>query len=185
MSDTDQNSDDVCGAPLKTKDGTCDRTPTCDDNKCRYHSELEDQSEKWDGRPEKHGFYANRGGYYESLPEKDQEWIDIVTNDLIEKSYFEKDDPLPTEKLRQVAVDLHQRRRADEYIAQKGLTQEKDIGFHEEYGMVTQEEENTLMITKDRLSRESRMAIKDLGVLDDEGGSGDEATESLIESLSE
>jgi len=179
------DEEEVCGASLSTKDGTCDRTPTQPDGRCKYHTTDEEKSPDWDGRPEKHGFYANRGGYYESLPEKDQEWIDIVTNDLIEKSYFEKDDPLPTEKLRQVAVDLHQRRRADEYIAQKGLTQEKDIGFHEEYGMVTQEEENTLMITKDRLSRESRMTIKEFGVMEDEGGSGDEATESLIESLSE
>jgi hypothetical protein len=179
------DGEEVCGAPLKTKDGTCDRTATCEDSRCRYHTELEDQSEKWDGRPEKHGFYANRGGYYESLPKKDQEWIDIVTNDLVEKSYFDKDDPLPMEKLRQVAVDLHQRRRADEYIAQKGLTQEKDIGFHEEYGMVTQEEENTLMITKDRLSRESRMTCREFGVLDGADESSNQETESLIESLSE
>jgi hypothetical protein len=176
--------EEVCGAPLKTKDGRCDRPATQPDGRCGFHTQdSEYGGEEW--KPNyKHGLYTDRGGYYKSLPEPDQEWIDAVTDDLIEKSYYDKDDISILEKVRQVAVDLHQRRRADEYIAKKGLTQEKDIGFHEEYGMITQEEENTVMVTKDRLSRESRMTVKDLGILDNDEGKTEEAAETLIESLS-
>ncbi len=147
-------------------------------------SEQESESER-DWKPNyKHGLYTNRGGYYKSLPEPDQNWIDAIAEDLVEKSYFDHDDMAAVEKLRQVAIDLHQRRRADEYIAKKGLTQEKDVGFHEEHGMITQEEENTVMITKDRLSRESRMTIKDMGCLDDTRDQSSEKAKSLVEQLS-
>lgn len=171
-----------CGAPLESKDGFCDRTPTQPDGRCGYHTQTKEDR---DWKPNyKHGLYTDRGGYYKSLPDADQEWIDAITDDLIDKSYYDKSDISVLEKCREIAVDLHQRRRADEYIAKKGLTQEKDIGFHEDHGMITQEEENTLMITKDRLSRESRMTMKDLGILDDDKSASEEAAESLIESLS-
>ena len=176
------NDDEVCGHPLTTKDGKCNRPATQPDSRCGYHTQNKDNR---DWKPNyKHGLYTYRGGYYKSLPEPDQEWIDAITDDLIEKSYYDKDDISILEKVRQVAVDLHQRRRADEYIAKKGLTQEKDIGFHEDHGMITQEEENTVMITKDRLSRESRMTIKDLGIMDRDNDKTEEAAETLIESLS-
>lgn len=132
----------------------------------------------------KHGLYTNRGGYYKSLPDADKKWIDAIVDDLVEKSYFDHDDVSAVEKLRQVAIDFHQRRRADEYIAKKGLTQEKDVGFHEEHGMITQEEENTVMITKDRLSRESRMTMKDMGCLDEDTNDSSEKAKSLVEQLS-
>lgn len=176
------SDDEICGAPLQTKEGTCDRPATQDDGHCGYHTENSSFERDW--KPgKKHGLYMDRGGYYQSLPDSDQKWIDAIADDLIDKSHFEKEDEFAVEKLRQVAVDFHQRRRADEYIAEKGLTQEKDIGFHEEHGMITQEEENTLMITKDRLSRESRMTIKDMGCLDQDT-QADEDTSSLIEKLS-
>lgn len=176
--------EEICNAELSSKDGRCDRPASYPDGKCGFHTETKDDERDW--KPNyKHGIYTDRGGYYKSLPEADQEWIDAITDDLIEKSYYDKEDISILEKVREVAIDLHQRRRADEYIAKKGLTQEKDIGFHEEYGMITQEEENTLMITKDRLSRESRMTIKDLGILDEDNGKTEEAAKSLIESLSD
>jgi hypothetical protein len=177
------DGEEICEAPLQSKDGYCDRTATRADGRCGYHS-TESDDRDWDPNY-KHGLYKDRGGYYKSLPEADQEWIDAIADDLIKKSYYDKSDISVLEKVREVAIDLHQRRRADEYIAKKGLTQEKDIGFHEDHGMITQEEENTLMITKDRLSRESRMTMKDLGILDDDGGEVEEAAKSVIESLSE
>lgn len=175
--------EDICGHSLTTKDGNCDRPPSYPDGKCGFHTNTKDDERDW--KPNyKHGLYTDRGGYYKSLPEPDQEWIDAVADDLIDKSYYDKDDISILEKVRQVAIDLHQRRRADEYIASKGLTQEKDIGFHEDHGMITQEEENTVMVTKDRLSRESRMTIKDLGIMDRDNDKTEEAAETLIESLS-
>lgn len=181
-----EDVDAVCGAPLKTKDGRCERTPTQPDNRCKYHTEstgANNGEEEW--TPEyRNGVYQSRGGYYKSLSHEDQQWVDAVTDDLINKSYYDKQDVSALEKCRQVAIDLHQRRRADEYVANKGMTQEQTVGFHEEYGEMTETQENTLFVTKDRLSRESRMTMKDLGILDKEKSETEEKAESLIESLS-
>lgn len=179
------NEEDICGAELVTKDGVCTRTPTQIDNRCAYHSnssENEMGGEDWNPNY-KHGLYKDRGGYYKGLPDSDQEFIDAVADDLINKSKFEKSDISALEKCRQVAIDLHQRRRADEFIHKKGMTQTNEVGFHEEYGVMEEEKENVLFVTKDRLSRESRMMMKDLGIFDQDSKT-EEAAESLIESLS-
>ena len=178
-----EEGESVCGEPLTSKDGLCDRTPSYPDGKCGYHTEHEtDMDEDW--KPNySHGLYQDRGPYYKALPDEDKKFIDAVADDLISKSNFEKSDLSALEKCRQVAIDLHQRRRADEYIHKKGLTQVSDIGFHEQYGPLQEEKENVLFITKDRLSRESRMTMKDLGIFDEKSKT-EEAAESLIESLS-
>lgn len=178
-----EGEEEVCGAPLKTKDGYCDRTPTTPSGHCGYHAPNNDYGgDDWQPNYE-HGIYQDRGGYYKSQPEQDQEFIDAVSDDLITKSKFDKSDLSALEKCRQVAIDLHQRRRTDEYIHKKGLTQTTEVGFHEQYGVMEEEKENVLFITKDRLSRESRMTMKDLGIFDEDSKT-EEAAESLIESLS-
>ena len=133
----------------------------------------------------KHGLcMSNRGEYYNHLPDSDKQWIDAIVEDLVEKSYYTMEDISAVEKCRHIAVDLHQRRRADGYIADKGITQENTIGFHEEYGEISETQENVLMITKDRLSRESRLAMKDLGILDHEDVS-EESKKSILEQIEE
>jgi len=181
MSDEEE---EVCGESLTTKDGFCDRDPSYPDNRCGFHTSHEtDMDDDW--KPNySHGLYQDRGGYYKGLPENDQKFIDAVADDLVSKSNFDKSDISALEKCRQVAIDLHQRRRADEYIHKKGLTQTNEVGFHEQYGVMEEEKENVLFITKDRLSRESRMAMKDLGIFETDDNLDDE-TKSLIEDLSD
>jgi len=131
-----------------------------------------------------HGLSINRGEYYDHLPDLDQKWIDGVVDDLLDKSRYTPESLTALEKCRQIAIDLHQRRRADGYIARKGLTQEKTVGFHEQYGEINETQENVLMITKDRLSRESRLAMKDLGILDEDSGTSNGEDSSFMEKLS-
>lgn len=179
MSDGDE---EICNASLKTKEGRCERPASKSDGRCGFHTADNKMQRDW--KPNyKHGLYQDRGGYYKSLPEEDQKWIDAVADDLIRKSYFEKEDLSALEKCRQISIDLHQRRRADEHIA-KNMVEEKPAMVHDEYGIVHEKQENVLFITKDRLSRESRMMMKDLGILDEDKSKSEEAAESLIESLS-
>lgn len=165
----------ICGAPYSNSEGICDTEVENPDDRCSDH----------DHRDEEREFeYMSRSGYYQSQPEQDQKWIDSVSRDLVEKSYFTMDDDSVVEKLRQVAIDMHQRRRADEYIAKNSLTQQKTVGFHEDHGEIKQEEENVLMVTKDRLSRESRITMSKFGCLDQETGGNSDEAKSLIEQLS-
>jgi len=171
---------DICGAELAYKDETCTNKPKYSDGLCGFHTEENTLMPRY-----KHGLSLDKGEYFESLPEDEKKWIDSVSYDLLEKSRYSEEDISMKEKCRQIAVDLHQKRRADGYVAKKGLTQENTVGFHEQYGEITETQENVLMITKDRLSRESRLSMKDLGILDEDsdGDSGD--AESLIEKFSQ
>ena len=140
-----------CGAPLTTKDGVCTRSPSMPDGRCKYHTEHDtDMDDDWKPNYE-HGLYTNRGGYYKGLPEEDQKYIDAIADDLISKSRYDKSDLSALEKCRQVGIDLHQRRRADEFIHKKGLTQTSEVGFHEQYGVM--EEDCTLILLKELFVR--------------------------------
>lgn len=180
---SESEEEEICGESYETKEGVCTNDPTREDGKCGFHTDIDNSyEENW--RPgEKHGLYNSE--YYQSLPEQDQNFVDVVADDLLEKSYYNAEDASMVEKCRQIAIDLHQKRRADGYIGKKGMTQENTVGVHEEYGEITETDENTLFITKDRLSRESRLAMKDLGIYDQDTSKTEEAAESLIESLSD
>ena len=179
----DYDDGEICGEEYVSKDGVCTNDPKYADGKCGFHSDEVERTEAQKGNNEKHGIF--KSGYYKSLPDRDKNFIDAVADDLLEKSYYTVDDPSMVEKCRQIAIDLHQKRRADEYVAKEGLTQEKTVGVHEEYGEFTETEENVLFITKDRLSRESRLSMKDLGIFDEDNNQKtQQAAESLIESLS-
>lgn len=176
-SKSDYDSDEKCLADLGYKDDFCTNDAKFKDGRCGFHTDENEFRNRME-----HGLTLSRSDYYEEMSDKDRKWIDAVAYDLLEKSYFEEDDIAMLEKCRQIAVDLHQKRRADGYIAREGLTQENTVGVHEVYGELTETVENTLFITKDRLSRESRLAMKDLGILDDDGGESVD-TETVLEKL--
>lgn len=175
--------DEICGYSYDTREGKCDNKASYTDGRCGFHTDVDDTYEETRDANYKHGLYAS--DYYESLNDAGQEFIDVVADDLLEKSYYTTDDDSMVEKCRQIAIDLHQKRRADGYIAKKGLTQENTVGVHEQYGELTETEENTLFITKDRLSRESRLSMKDLGILDEDTSGSNGDGKSTIEKLSE
>lgn len=176
----------ICGEELAHSEGTCDNRAKFPDGKCGMHTENNNfGGEGWKPNYE-HGLYMDRSGYYQELGDQDKRWIDAVTQSFVEECPYDSDNIGIMEKLRQVAIDLHKRRRADEYIMNKGMTQSQPVGYHEEYGEIEQEEENVLHITADRLSRESRMTLKDLGVIGNkQKEKNEELGESLIEALSQ
>lgn len=179
----DNEAPEECGAPYDTKEGICDRTATMPDSRCKYHSDHDTDMDKYWARTMDHGLYMERSKYFNEQDKIDQKWIDCVAEDLLDKSRYTEEDLAMVEKCRQIAIDMHQKRTADGYVAEHGLTQEKTVGFHEAYGEITETQENVLMITKDRLSRESRLAMKDLGIMDEKDDGSNEA-KAVIEQLS-
>jgi len=177
------DSEEVCGYDLDSREGTCDQKGSYPDDRCGMHTSHETDYDDTRVTNKKHGLYSSE--YYESLSDEDKKFIDMISDDLLEKSYYNEEDESMVEKCRQIAIDLHQKRRADGYIAKKGMTQENTVGVHEQYGEITETEENTLFITKDRLSREARLNMKDLGILDQDNSQTEKAAKSLVESLSE
>lgn len=171
-----------CHEPLETKDGKCSRDATFPDERCKQHTvyETDDWSPNY-----RHGLYMDRSGYYENLPKLDQEWIDSTVQSFVEQSPWSPDNLGNLSKLREAVIDMHKKRRADEYIHEKGMAQTQTDGFHEEYGAIENEQENVLHITASRLSKDSLRVLKDLNCLPDEEENDSDASESLIEELSD
>lgn len=178
-----EDEDDVeeCGESFASKSGLCPNRGIYSDGKCGFHTD-DDESDYEPRTNVKHGLHSSE--YYKELPEREQNYIDIISDDLLDKSRYTQEDHAMVKKCRQIAIDIHQKDRADGYIATKGMTQENIVGVHEEYGEMTETQENTLFVTKDRLSREARLSMKDLGILDEDSNKTEEAAETLIESLS-
>jgi len=178
----DEEEVEECGEPYATKEGLCKHDGIFSDGKCGYHTD-DDLSDYDPAKSGKHGLH--KSNYYKDLPEDEKTFIDVVADNLLQKSYYTKEDKAMVKKCRQIAIDIHQKDRADGYISKKGMTQENTVGIHEVHGEITETAENTLFITKDRLSREARLSMKDLGVLDEDTSDNLSDDKTVLDSLSE
>lgn len=179
MSDTE-----VCGEDYVSKDEVCERAGEYPDGKCGYHTDFKKESDG-DGNNYIHGIKQNRSSYYEDQNPEDQAWIDAVVDSFLENADFTESDTGKLTLLRNVAIDLHKKRRADEYIELEGMAQTQVEGFHESYGLMESESENVLHITADRLSRTSLRTLKELDVLDSPDSKQAEAQQSMVDALSQ
>lgn len=176
-------SSQECGEEYTSSDGVCDNDAKFPDGKCGQHSAYADGSDD-DWSPNyKHGLYMDRSGYYNALPSEDQEWIDAVVGSFLKDAPFGADELGKLAKLREVAIDMHKKRRADDYIYQRGMTQTHEVGYHEDYGVLEEEKENVLHVTASRLSKDSLRTLKDLGILGNDDNA-EEVGETVIEALS-
>lgn len=132
----------------------------------------------------KHGIYACKSSYYKKLPNDQKEWIDTVVESFLEDAPFDREHEGKVELLYQVAIDMHKRNRANDYIYQEGLTQTETSDYHSEFGAIKETKENVLNMTADRFQRTNMRILKDLGVLDDPDSQKAEAGKTLIDVLS-
>jgi len=171
-----------CGKSLTTKDGKCTRDATFPDERCKQHTVYD--TDEWKPNYE-HGLYMERSGYYENLPEQDKNWIDSIVQSFVEQAPWSADNLANLNKLREAVVDMHKKRRADEYIHERGMAQTNTDGFHEQYGPIENQKENVLHITASRLSKDSLRVLKDLNCLPDEDNSSNDQPDSLIDQFSD
>lgn len=179
------SDDDICGAEKNDGD-ICEFAPSYDDGRCGHHSEHSDveRASKGEARAEKHGLYSEPTMYYERLTDSDKALVDAMYESFLEDAPFDESAVGKCELLWQVAIDIHKRRKANEYISAEGMTEEETVGYEEGYGPLTNTKENTLHIAYDRLGRTNTRILKELGVLDDPDSKKAEAGETLIDLLS-
>lgn len=184
------NSEKYCGMDLKTKDGYCDSPPSYSDGHCGNHTETLTRSAKPNAPetqvPNPQGkFPQTRSTYYNELPDEEKAMVDGVVNDFLQDAPFDPDHKGKMKMLRGVAIDMHKKELADEYISYEGMSVEENEGYHEEFGPIQNDAENPLHLTSDRLTRTNIKTLKELGIL---GESPDnkqaEATEGILDVLS-
>jgi len=175
--------DDICGAE-RSDGGTCQNAPM-ENGRCYHHGGASTGNP--DGAPEgndravKHGVYQDMDAYYQGQPEEDQAFIDSVFDSLLTDAPFDDTNVAKAEKLWQVAIDLHKRRSANEYLEDEGLV--TTVSYTDDGQPI--EDEHYLNVTYDRLGKETTRALKELGVLDDPDSEKADAAESLVQILSE
>lgn len=178
-----EDSEEICGSEVASKPGNvCTNVAKYIDGRCGFHTDS--NVKKSTSHTKKHGLYQKRSNYYNDLSKKEQAWIDMMIQSFLDEAPFDESHYGKVEMLRQIAIDFHKRRSANDYIREKGLTQKK-TAVAGEAGVIKEDEENVLNIAIDRLGRTNCRMLKDLGVLGNEKEeSRKEAAETLIGILS-
>lgn len=154
----------------KTQDGNyCEAYPTKDsegeirNGRCYNHGGHPQSGRPGEGNPT-HGVKSDRSHYYQNLDSSEQAWIDRLLDSFLDDAPFDTSSTGKIEVLRQVCIDIHKRRSANEYIQGEGLAQEYVIDVDEDGNPVEGIQENVLNLPYDRLGRSVTKTLKDLGI---------------------
>lgn len=134
---------------------------------------------------EKHGLYADRQNYYKNRTEAEQNWIDGVVESILDEAPFGADSFYKLQMVRNVAIDMHKLKNANDYIDEKGVVhKDKTVGYTDDGQPIMMDEENVLNIAYDRLDRATTRKLEKLGVMDDPESKKADAQKNLANELS-
>jgi hypothetical protein len=157
------------------------------DGRCYLHGGAAVEVNRGNTYNETHGLYTNRQPYYDNRTRKERNWIDAVIESLLDDMPGGDADPsiAKLEMIRNIAIDMHKERRANEYIDEVGVVhKDKTIGYTDDGRPIKEDQENPLNITYDRLSRNIVRSMEKLGVLDDPESQKADAQQNIANELS-
>jgi hypothetical protein len=135
---------------------------------------------------EKHGMHADRQNYYDNRSADEQQWIDSIVESILDDAPFGPDSTYKLEMVRQVAIDMHKMKNANDYIDEKGVVhRDKTVGYTDDGKPIKMDEENVVNVAYDRLDRATTRKLEKLGVMDDPESQKADAQESIANELSE
>jgi len=162
------------------------RTDHFDEGRCYLHGGASKSANKGNNHAEKHGLYADRQNYYKNRSTDEQQWIDAVTESLIDDAPFSADNFAKMQMVRNMAIDMHKMQDANTFIDQAGIVQEdKTVGYSSDGKPIKEDQENPINVTYDRLNRTMIRQLKELGILDDPDSQQAEASQNIANELSE
>jgi len=159
------------------------------DGRCKFHGGA-GGAPKGNQNAKKHGIYSQRSNYYNDLPAEQKAWVDSLVQSMMDDAPFDEDNFQKFQMVREIAIDMHKKRHANDYIAEEGIIQENMV--RDEDGnpvtdkngeLVTEAEENPVNMAYDRLDRTMTRKMKELGILDDPDSAQAEADKSIAEQL--
>ena len=139
----------------------------------------------------KHNLYTERSNYYINLAGVEQAWIDELVRSMLNDAPFTADNFQKFQMLREIAIDMHKKRQANDYTAEEGLIQENIVRDDEgdpvmrDGDLVTEDEENPINLAYDRLDRTMTRKMKELGLLDDPDSQNADSRQSIAEQLAQ
>ena len=186
----DEPQDGYCNAEVKQGEGYCANPEgfRCDDpdaKRCFLHGGQSPGAPEGNNYRETHGLFSDRQNYYENRTDQEKQWIDAVIGSLMDDAPFKEEDFAKYQMVRNIAIDMHKLRRANDYIDEKGVVhRDKTVGYTDDGRPIKQDEENVLNIAYDRLDRTMTRKMKELGLLDDPDSQQAEASQNIATELS-
>lgn len=160
----------------------------CDDpdtNRCYLHGGADNGPPEGNNNKETHGMYSDRQNYYDNRSYNEQMWIDSVVESLLDDAPFGPDNFAKFQMLRNVAIDMHKMKNANEYIDEVGVVhRDKTVGYTDDGKPIKVDEENAINIAYDRLQKGMIKTLKELGCLDDPDSQQAEAEKDIASELS-
>jgi hypothetical protein len=163
---------------------------------CHHHKGLQDgQAEEGNQRATKHGLYAVpeylKAHFTESQEDRYVAYFEALCT-RYEHRLGNEPDAFAKDRLSRVAIECVKERIADEWLAEQGeatgnlLIEQAIIGQDEEGRPISVEQSNGILKELTALKRETRLTLKDMGLLHDPDSRQAAATEAaLAEILSE
>jgi hypothetical protein len=159
------------------------RTDHVGDGRCYLHGGISENHGT--NYAEKHGLYADRQNYYKNRTDAEQQWIDGVVESILDEAPFGADSFYKLQMVRNVAIDMHKLKNANDYIDEKGVVhKDKTVGYTDDGQPIMMDEENVLNIAYDRLDRATTRKLEKLGVMDDPESQKADAQKNLANELS-
>lgn len=162
------------------------RTDHTGEGRCYLHGGATKTPNKGNNHHETHGMHSDRQNYYNNRSSEEQAWIDAVVESMLDDAPFSADNMAKLQMVRNIAIDMHKQRRANEYIDEVGIVEEdKTIGYTDDGRPLMEDQENTLNVAYDRLTRTMTRSMKELGLLEDPDSQQAEAQTNIAQELSE
>jgi hypothetical protein len=162
------------------------RTDHFDEGRCYLHGGCSKSANEGNNYAEKHGLYADRQNYYKNRSPEEQQWIDAVTESLLDDAPFDGDNFAKMQMVRNIAIDMHKMQDANTFIDQTGLARtDKTVAYGPDGSPIKEDKENPINVTYDRLNRTMTRQLKELGILDDPESQQAEASQNIANELSE
>jgi hypothetical protein len=160
------------------------RTDHFGDGRCYLHGGI--SATRGTNHAEKHGAHADRQNYYANRSSDEQEWIDGVVESILDEAPFGPDSKYKLEMVRNIAIDMHKMKNANDYIDEKGIVhKDKTVGYSDDGKPIKVDEENPVNISYNRLDKQTTRKLEKLGVLNDPESQKADAQESIAKELSE
>lgn len=161
------------------------RTDHFGEGRCYLHGGGSKTANEGNNYAEKHGLHADRQNYYKNRSTDEQQWIDAVVESLLDDAPFGPDNFAKMTMLRNVAIDMHKLKNANDFVDQAGLVQtDQTVGYSNDGKPIKEDKENPVNITYDRLNRTMTRQLKELGILDDPESQKADAQENIANELS-
>lgn len=161
------------------------RVDNPDAKRCYLHGGSSKAVNEGNNHAEKHGLYMNRQNYYKHRSEKEQNWIDAVTESILEDMPESEPSFMKLQMVRNIAIDMHKMQRANDYVDDVGVVhRDKTTGYTDDGRPIKEDVENPINIAYDRLNKTITRQLKELSVLESPDKKDAEAKENLSNELS-